>query len=126
MRVEVKNNILLIDGKFITDNITKEFIDELITHHSKTPDWKALSHAVRVVDEAKELLGEGFVTFPLRKAHYVKEVKMGLHPVEDVMSKLEDEMSAVENLLLTTKLPLQVDETRMNRLLYLATFGFAN
>lgn len=80
-------------------------------------DWKALSHAVRVVDEANELLSEWFVTFPLRNAQYVKEVKMGLHPVEDVMTKLEDDMSVVENLLLSTKLPHQVDEELVMRLL---------
>lgn len=118
MRVEVKNNILFIDGEFITDNITKECINELIINHSKTPDWKALSHAVRVVDEAQELLTDGFVTFPLKNAEYVKSVKKGEVDVSLVMEELEKEMSKVENLLLTTSLPAETDKVFVNKALF--------
>jgi hypothetical protein len=81
-------------------------------------DWKALSHAVRVVEEAKELLTDEFITFPLKNAEYVKLVKQGKCSVENVMETLEQEMNTVENLLLSTKLPSEVDKNFVDTTLY--------
>ena len=81
-------------------------------------DWKALSHAVRVVDEAQELLTDGFVTFPLKNAEYVKSVKKGEVDVDLVMEELEKAMSKVENLLLTTSLPAETDKVFVNKALF--------
>jgi hypothetical protein len=118
-RVLYNESGLFIDDEKICskEEINIELIDKLIEKYSKNVDFKSLSHAVRVVDEVKELLSEEFVTFPLKNAQYVKEVKMGLHPVEDVVNKLENDMSVVENLLFSTKLPLQVNEELVMSLL---------
>ena len=42
---------------------------------AKGVDWKALSHAVRVINEVEELLDDGFITFPLKNREYIKSIK---------------------------------------------------
>jgi hypothetical protein len=105
------------DAEPVLKKMSKMYGERTKATSEFTTDFKSLSHAVRVVDEVKELLSEEFVTFPLKNAQYVKEVKMGLHPVEDVVNKLENDMSVVENLLFSTKLPLQVNEELVMSLL---------
>jgi hypothetical protein len=40
-------------------------------------DWKALSHAVRCLEQCKELLNTGNITFPLTSRHLIKSIKQG-------------------------------------------------
>ncbi len=74
---------------------------------SEGTDFKALSHAVRVVSELKELLTTGFMTFPLPNADYVKQVKYDTNneQVGAVLNKLEDEVDLVEQLVQNSSLP---------------------
>lgn len=59
-------------------------------------DWKALSHAVRVANEALELLATANVTFPLPNAAHVLEIKCGLLPYDEVASEIEGLLEQVE------------------------------
>jgi hypothetical protein len=59
-------------------------------------DWKALSHAVRVGEEAIELLATGKITFPLRNAAYILAIKQGLIPYTEVASEIEHLLETVE------------------------------
>lgn len=59
-------------------------------------DWKALSHAVRVANEALELLSTAKVTFPLPNAAHILEIKRGLLPYDDVASEIEKLLEEVE------------------------------
>lgn len=59
-------------------------------------DWKALSHAVRVANEAIELLLTGSVTFPLPNAQHVLEIKRGGVPYQAVADEIEGLLAAVE------------------------------
>lgn len=58
-------------------------------------DWKALSHAVRVANEALELLATANVTFPLPNAAHILEIKRGLLPYESVAEEIEGLLEAV-------------------------------
>lgn len=60
-------------------------------------DWKALSHAVRVANEALELLSTANVTFPLPNAEHILEIKRGLLPYEQVAEEIEGLLEAVES-----------------------------
>jgi len=60
-------------------------------------DWKALSHAVRVGEEALELLNTGNITFPLANAKHILEIKKGLLPYADVAEEIEGLLVAVES-----------------------------
>lgn len=59
-------------------------------------DWKALSHAVRVANEALELLATANVTFPLPNAEHILEIKQGKLPYDKVAGEIEVLLEAVE------------------------------
>jgi len=59
-------------------------------------DWKALSHAVRVANEAIELLTTANVTFPLPNAAHILDIKRGIVSYEKVADEIEQLLVAVE------------------------------
>jgi len=68
-------------------------------------DWKALSHALRVVLEVRELLSTNFIKFPLADKSYLMDIKAGKLPVDDVIASLESYIGDVDELLKSTTLP---------------------
>ena len=44
---------------------------------NKEIDWKAVSHALRAAYQTREILTENTITFPLRTADFLIEVKQG-------------------------------------------------
>jgi RNA repair pathway DNA polymerase beta family len=59
-------------------------------------DWKALSHAVRVANEALELLETHHVTFPLPNAAHILAIKRGTVSYAEVAEEIEGLLVAVE------------------------------
>jgi len=77
---------------------------------NKGIDWKAISHALRATYQIKELLTENTITFPLKNADYLLEVKKGrLHYQDEVAPKLEKLMDEVEELSSVSNLPAKPD-----------------
>jgi len=72
---------------------------------SSNIDYKALSHAVRVLFEVKELITAEHISFPLIEADYIKAVKAGNVPLEAVMNEIAKEMDVVDRELRSTTLP---------------------
>ena len=73
-------------------------------------DWKAVSHAVRVAFQLQELLKDGTISFPLREAVFLKEVKQGEYSFKEMVSPLLDAlMDEVEELAKESKLPKMAD-----------------
>jgi len=68
-------------------------------------DKKAISHAVRVIDEVIELLSTGFIKFPLHNADFIKAVKVGDIDAEEALQYIDFKMNEVDTLLETTTLP---------------------
>lgn len=81
------------------------------------PDWKALSHAVRVMEEVDELLDTKFIQFPLANAYYIKRVKTGKEELGSVMNYIDASLDIVNKKLEESDLPEKSDETYMNELL---------
>lgn len=52
-------------------------------------DWKAVSHAVRIASQAKELLLTGFITFPRPDRELLVKIKTGQMPYEQVQQLIE-------------------------------------
>jgi predicted nucleotidyltransferase len=73
-------------------------------------DWKALSHAVRVGNEALELLETHRITFPLANASHILEIKKGLLPYQAVAEEIENLLVAVEKASETSTLRDQPDK----------------
>lgn len=81
-------------------------------------DWKALSHAVRVANEALELLATANVTFPLPNAAHVLEIKRGLLPYDAVAEEIEQLLESVERASETSMLRDEPDQGFIDALVY--------
>jgi len=79
-------------------------------------DWKALSHAVRVGNEAIELLTTGFITFPLPNAAHVLAIKRGERPYQEVGQEIEELLERVEASQLISGLRETADTAFMDEL----------
>lgn len=92
---------------------------------SEGTDWKAMSHAVRVLLEVEELLDTGFVTFPLKDAAMVMEVKQGGTLTPDEQASLTERtlafmsvsMEVVRDKMDNSTLPAEADKELMEQLL---------
>jgi hypothetical protein len=77
---------------------------------NKNIDWKAVSHALRAAYQTMEILTEKTITFPLRNADFLRNIKQGkLDYLSEVGPALEKLMAEVERLVLTSNLPETVD-----------------
>lgn len=83
-------------------------------------DWKALSHAVRVGYEAIELLTTGYVTLPLPRADYIKDIKLGKLSYEEVSEKIEELLLRVERAADMSNLPDEPDHKFIDDLIMAA------
>jgi hypothetical protein len=72
-------------------------------------DWKAMSHALRVSWELRDILSTGEIVFPLRYAGTILRVKQGQVPLEKVQEKLDYAFAEIEKLMLASSLPDAVD-----------------
>lgn len=72
-------------------------------------DWKALSHAVRVGQQALELLRTGNLTFPLPNADEIRAIKLGERSYQEVSDQIERLLPEVEAASESSKLPPQPD-----------------
>lgn len=64
-------------------------------------DWKAMSHAVRVAMQAQDLLLTGKISFPLKYADEIKEIKAGKISFDETVNLLSSKIDDVDNLLKT-------------------------
>lgn len=72
-------------------------------------DWKALSHAVRVGNEALELLRTAHITFPLVNRQHIMDIKLGRLPYEAVAKEIEILLEEVEYAASISTLPDKPD-----------------
>lgn len=81
-------------------------------------DWKALYHALRIPQEAKDLLTEGRLIFPRPDAKLLLKVRNGDFSYLEVSDMLEKITEEVEGLLLTSSLRENVDQQWIDDYLY--------
>lgn len=79
-------------------------------------DWKALSHAVRVANEALELLATASVTFPLPNAAHILDIKRGLLPYDQVAGEIEGLLQQVEQASEASMLRDEADQSFIDEL----------
>lgn len=83
---------------------------------AKGVDWKALSHAVRVINEVEELLDDGFITFPLKNREYIKSIKYANEPLEEVMDYIDKKLNIVQQKLQDSSLLEKSDDIFIDEL----------
>jgi len=74
-------------------------------------DWKALMHAVRVCEEAKELLSTGFVTFPRPEKNLLLQIRKGELPYKKVSQIIEEGVQEIDAYQERSILPKSIDES---------------
>lgn len=72
-------------------------------------DWKAMSHAVRVATQLKELISIHEIRFPLWNAQYLLKIKLGQVPLVEVQNYLDDTLKTVQFMIDKSNLPEQVN-----------------
>jgi len=122
---------LSVLGKLFSGNVTNQYVNERIVklydqfgNRTKTvantaskTDFKALSHALRVALETEELLKSNFIKFPLKDSKLIKDVKLGLIDVSQVIDNVQQILENVDVLLENSLLPENVNEEIVNTLL---------
>lgn len=68
-------------------------------------DWKALSHAIRVGEEAIELLSTEQITFPRPNAKYLLDIKLGNVEYLKVAEQMQELLGSVESHVKLSPLP---------------------
>lgn len=115
----------LKDAKDICDTVVNNYGRRArMAQEGKGKDWKALSHALRIGYEAKELFETSFITFPRPEAAYLLEVKNGLIDPDVVGNEIEDLLFQIEDASANSRLPEQADVDFMNNLV-IDTYGKA-
>lgn len=95
--------------------ILKTFVDSyghraMLAAQNKGIDWKAISHAVRAAEQVKEVLEYNTITFPLKNAKTILDIKNGkLDYTTEAAPLLESLMDEVEILAEKSTLPKKVD-----------------
>jgi hypothetical protein len=79
-------------------------------------DWKAVSHAIRVAGQAKELLLTGHITFPRPDADYLLQVKRGELDYNAVAPLLERMVEEVDEASKVSPLPNKSDTVAIDEL----------
>lgn len=83
----------------------------------KGMDTKSLSHAVRVLYQLREIILTRDIKFPLKDADYIKSIKLGEVPIEEVMSKIDELYEECTELLRESDLPEEVDLYEMYQII---------
>jgi len=72
-------------------------------------DWKALMHALRVVEQTLELLTTRKITFPRPNADYLRQVRQGEVSYDKVIDQVEETIVRVEEASKKSSLPKEAD-----------------
>ncbi len=81
-------------------------------------DWKAVSHAVRVVDEVIMMARDKHIVFPLPNAPFIKEIKEGKYSIDFISEKLDSKMKEATEYMEKSDLPEKVDENFWDDFIY--------
>lgn len=92
----------------------------LMAEKNEGIDWKALMHAVRVADEAFELLTTGNITFPRPNAEILKKIRTGQMAYKQVEVMIESGLINVEAAKEASKLRKKPDQGVIEEIVYLA------
>ena len=77
-------------------------------------DWKAMSHALRISYEIKELMQTGNITFPLKDAKYLLAIKQGKIYKEQVAEEISKNLDEIMEDVNSDKLGWKYDEEFWN------------
>lgn len=100
--------------KRIEEKINKEYTSQRTIDAKDGNDWKALSHAIRVLLEIKELLDTGNIQFPLKDKDFLLDIKLGKVEREFIDNFFNKELSNILERVQKNELDWKYDEEFWN------------
>jgi hypothetical protein len=79
-------------------------------------DWKSVMHALRVSEQTIELLKDGEIRFIRPNSGYLREVRSGERPMDEVTAKIDENMAVMNELVETSDLPETADMNAIEEL----------
>ncbi len=106
-----------------TKSVFQKIFDEyghraLLAEKNEGVDWKALSHAVRVNSQAKELLTTGWITFPRPDRELLVDIKTGKMEYQVVAEIIENGLAELEVLKTKSSLRPEPNQEWINNFVY--------
>lgn len=98
----------------IEEKINKEYTSKRTKDAADGNDWKALSHAIRVLLEVKQLLEDGTITFPCIENRFLLRIKQGKINREVIDEFFNKELSNVLEKVKLNKFGWKYDEEFWN------------
>ena len=99
----------IVTVKKSIENVLSQYGERVKEFDGEGVDWKALSHAIRIVEQVLELSTTGVLTFPRPNADYLRRVKAGevqLAAATEYMNKIFSEAEfVVDNSVLQERTP---------------------
>jgi len=90
-------------------------------------DFKAISHALRAAYQVRSIYVDGTITFPLKQAEYLRNVKLGkFHYANEVAPVLEEMIEEVEYISCRSDLPEKVSKEFTDKLIIDSVLKFYN
>jgi ribosome-binding protein aMBF1 (putative translation factor) len=94
------------NSRDVVQNLVNEYGQRALqAEQQQGIDWKALSHAVRVGNQAIELLETHYVTFPLPNREHILDIKLGRLQYQAVAEEIEELLVKVEDAAAKSTLP---------------------
>ena len=100
--------------KRIEEKINKEYTSQRTKDAADGNDWKALSHAIRVLLEVKQLLEDGIITFPCIENRFLLRIKQGKISREVIDEFFNKELSEILERVQRNELNWKYDEEFWN------------
>lgn len=101
--------------KRIEEKINKEYTSERTKNAKDGNDWKALSHAVRVLLEIQELMETGSIKFPLKSKDFLLDIKLGKVKREVIDEYFKEYLSGIMGCMEQNILNWKYDEEFWNQ-----------
>ena len=100
--------------KRIEEKINKEYTSQRTKDAADGNDWKALSHAIRVLLEVKQLLEDGTITFPCIENRFLLRIKQGKINREVINEFFNKQLSNILEKVKLNELGWKYDEQFWN------------
>ena len=99
----------------LEEKIKKEYTSQRTIDAADGNDWKALSHAIRVLLEIKELLDTGNIQFPLKDKDFLLDIKLGKVERKDIDEFFNKELSEILERVQKNELNWKYNEEFWNK-----------
>ena len=108
-------NVLIKEFKTRINQVYEKYGERAkLAEENQGIDWKALSHAIRCIEQCKELLTTGNITFPLTNSKYIKEIKYGQLSFNQVEKIMVDGLDVCRQLQDNCSLNFKYDSSLWN------------